>query len=43
MRLNNSSLLVKLQRKNRGNVKLIKAIDNLMDDLKSHQFSAWEN
>jgi hypothetical protein len=38
----NLSLLVKLQRKNRGNVKLVKAINELIRDIESHQFTTWE-
>src|SRR4051812_725166 len=42
MTINNLPLLDKLRRKNKGNVKLIKAIKDLVDSLENHQFNDWE-
>jgi mRNA interferase HigB len=42
MRLKNLQLLEKVKRKNQGNVKLIKAINKLIEDIENHQFVSWE-
>ena len=40
MKLLNKNILIKLQKKNRGNVKLIKSVDQLIVDLESYN---WKN
>jgi mRNA interferase HigB len=42
MRIENLLLLDKLKSKNQGNVKLIKAINKLIEDIENHQFVSWE-
>jgi mRNA interferase HigB len=42
MRLRNLLLLDRLRRKNQSNVKLIKAINQLIKDIEEHQFNSFE-
>jgi mRNA-degrading endonuclease HigB of HigAB toxin-antitoxin module len=42
MRLTNLKVLSKLKKKSIGNVKLIKAIDQLIDDLEKNEFASFE-
>lgn len=42
MRLVNRKLLEKLKRKNAGSAALARAIDILIDDIKSNEWNSWE-
>jgi mRNA interferase HigB len=43
MRLTGKKVLTKLKRKNMGNVKLRKAIDDLIDELEKSEFTSFES
>jgi predicted nucleic acid-binding OB-fold protein len=42
MRLTGKKILTKLKQKNLGNVKLRKAVDQLVSDLEKHNFASFE-